>query len=168
MSVRMTFSGGRELEAALADLGKRTTQKRTAERALKKAAEPIRDKWESLVPEDKGNLKRSIKIGKAVKAVRKGLPGEVAAMYVGVDESQDRRLHIYAEVQEFGNESNPAQPAGRPAWESEKQTSLDRLADDLWAEIEKTAERQARKSARLAMRGAKLDANADLLRAGLR
>jgi HK97 gp10 family phage protein len=172
------FEGGRELEKALSELGNRSTAKRTAERALKRAAVPIRDKWASLVPEDQGDLKRSIKIGNVVKNLRKNLRGDVAAMYVGIDESQNRRIHIYAEVQEFGNESNPAQPAGRPAWESEKHNALNRLADDLWLEIEKTASRAAKKKAkserlatgtdtRINRRGEKLDANADLLRSRL-
>jgi HK97 gp10 family phage protein len=148
--LKVEFSGGRELEQALQDLGKRTVAKRTAERALKKAAEPIRDRWVQLAPQDQGDLKSAIKIGRAIKSVQKRLPGEVAATFVGIDESVDRRLHIYAEVQEFGNESNPAQPAGRPAWESQKDVALDRLADDLRSEIEKSKARAARKAARLA------------------
>jgi HK97 gp10 family phage protein len=146
----MSFTGGRELEAALADLGKRTTAKRTAERALKKAAQPIRDKWQQLVPVGDGDLKRSIKIGKAVKGVQRQLRGSVAAIFVGIDETEDKRLRIYGPVQEFGNESNPAQPAGRPAFEATKHEALDRLADDLWAEIEKTKARAAKKAAKLA------------------
>jgi len=146
------FEGGRELEQALADLGKRTTAKRTAERALKRAAEPIRDKWVQLAPVGDGDLKRSIKIGKAVKGVQRQLRGSVAAMFVGIDESENKRLRIYGPVQEFGNESNPAQPAGRPAFELTKHEALNRLADDLRAEIEKTRARAAKKTARLAAR----------------
>lgn len=161
------FAGGRELEEALSELGSRSVSKRTAERALKKAAEPIRDKWVQLAPDDSGDLKRSIKIGRAVKGIQRQLPGEVAATFVGIDESENRRLHIYAEVQEFGNESNPAQPAGRPAWESQKGVALARLADDLRDEIEKTRARAARKAARAVKKAAQLDANADLLRSRL-
>jgi len=150
--ITMKFEGGRDLEQALLDLGNRSTAKRTAERALKKAAEPIQQKWVQLAPDDSGDLKRSIKIGRAVKGVQRRLPADVAAQFIGIDESQNRRLHIYAEVQEFGNESNPAQPAGRPAFESQKEVALARLADDLRAEIEKTAQRAARKAARLAAR----------------
>ena len=151
--ITVGFEGGRELEAALAELGKRTTQKRTAERALKRAAEPIRNKWVQLAPRESGDLKRSIKIGKAVKGIQKQVAGDVAVQFIGIDKSENRRLHIYAEVQEFGNESNPAQPAARPAWESQKEVALARLADDLRAEIEKTKARQARKAARQASAG---------------
>lgn len=148
--MKVEFKGGRELEAALRELGDKGASRRTAERALKLAAQPIRDRWEQLVPEDQGDLKRSIKIGRAIKSFQRTSRGDVVKTFVGVDESQDARLHIYAEVQEFGNENNPAQPAGRPAWEGEKHTALDRLAADLWAEISKTAERAARKRAKKA------------------
>lgn len=152
MSVTMKFEGGRELEAALANLG-RSVGKRAAERGLAKAAQPIRDEWERLAPEDRGDLKRSIKIGKAVKGIQRRVARDQAVRFVGIDESEDRRLHIYAEVQEFGNESVPAQPAGRPAWESKKYEALNRLSADTWAEIKKSADRAARKAARLAARG---------------
>lgn len=145
------FSGGLELERALKELGDKGAARRTADRALKRAAEPIRDRWEELVPVDQGDLKKSIKIGKAIKAFQgRANKGDVVTTFVGVDESQDARLHIYAEVQEFGNESNPAQPAGRPAWEEKKQEAFDRLSTDLWDEISKTAARQARKRAKAA------------------
>ena len=177
MTITVDFKGGKELEAALAALG-RSVGKRTAERALANAAEPIRDEWIRLAPEDSGDLKTSIKIGRAVKGIQRGVAKDQAVRFIGIDEGQNRRLHIYAEVQEFGNESNPAQPAGRPAWETKKYEALNRLADDTWAEIEKSAARAARKAARIERlgtgtdgatnrRGARLDANADALRAGL-
>lgn len=148
--ITVDFKGGKELEAALKELGDKGAARRTAERALKAAAQPIRDRWEELVPEDEGDLKRSIKIGRAIKSVQKLSRGDTVMTFVGIDESQDRRLHIYAEVQEFGDSKRQAQPAGRPAWESQKGVALDRLADDLRAEIIKTAERAARKRAKKA------------------
>lgn len=149
--MRVDFKGGRELEAALRDLGKKATAKNVARRALRKAAEPIREEWEQLVPEDQGDLKRSIKTGGAIRQFQsRANRGDVVTEFVGIDESQDRRLHIYAEVIEFGNESHPAQPAGRPAWEGKKQEAFDRLADDLRVEIDKAAARAARKAARQA------------------
>lgn len=146
--MKVAFKGGRELEAALKELGDKGAARRTAERALKLAAEPIRDRWEELVPVDQGDLKNSVKIGKAIKSFQRTSRGDVVKTFVGIDESVNRRLHIYAEVQEFGNNNNPAQPAGRPAWEEKKHEALDRLADDLRNEIVQTAERAARKRAR--------------------
>ena len=125
-----------------------------------------------------GDLRRSIKIGKAVKGIQRQLRGDVAAIFVGIDETEDKRLRIYGPVQEFGNESNPAQPAGRPAFEATKHEALNRLADDLWSEIKATANRAAKKAKRIEnisigadavtnRRGVALDANADLLRSRL-
>lgn len=149
--MKVEFKGGLQVEAALRELASTATKKNVARRALRKAAEPIRAEWEALVPEDQGDLKRSIKVGRAIKALHgRANRGDVVTEFVGIDESQDRRLHIYAEVQEFGNDSNPAQPAGRPAWEGKKMESFERLADDLSTEIDKAAARAARKAARAA------------------
>lgn len=145
--MKVEFKGGKELEAALGELASQATRKNVAKRALRKAGEPIRAEWERLAPEDEGDLKRAIKVGEAIRGYRTG--GDVVTQFVGIDESQDRRLHIYAEVQEFGNGNHPAQPAGRPAWETKKQEAMDRLADDLWAEINQAAQRAARKAARV-------------------
>lgn len=147
--MKVEFKGGKDLERALSELASKATRKNVARRALRKAAEPIQREWERLVPEDEGDLKRSVKIGKAVKGIhRKANRGDAVTEFVGIDESEDRRLHIYAEVIEFGNESHPAQPAGRPAWESKKFEALDRLGDDLGDEIDKAAARAARKAAK--------------------
>lgn len=144
--MKVEFRGGKELEAALKELATRATRKNAAKRALRKAAEPIRQEWESLVPVDQGDLKKSIKVGEAIKAFR--TTGDTVTQFVGVDESQDRRLHIYAEVIEFGNANHPAQPAGRPAWESKKGEALDLIAGELRTEIDKAAARAARKAAK--------------------
>ena len=148
--MKVEFKGGKELEKALSELSSRVTARNTAERALKLAATPIRDEWERLVPVDQGDLKRSIQIGKAIKAFQRQSRGDTVLTFVGIDESQDPRLHIYAKAVEFGEGNSPAQPAGRPAWESQKYNAFDRLADDLRGEIEKTKARAARKAARKA------------------
>jgi HK97 gp10 family phage protein len=147
--VKVEFKGGKELEAALRDLGKKATAKNVARRALRLAAQPIRDEWERLAPEDEGDLKLSIKIGKAISSFQsRGNRGDVVTEFIGIDESQDARLHIYAEVMEFGDGTHKAQPAGRPAWEGKKMEAFDRLADDLRSEIDKAAQRAARKAAK--------------------
>lgn len=146
--MKVEFRGGKELEAALSEL-KKATQKNVARRALRKAAEPIRDRWAELVPVDQGDLKRSIQIGNAIKSFNKaGNRGQTVSQFVGIDESQDRRLHIYGPISEFGSESHPAQPAGRPAFEQTRDIALARLGDDLKSEIDKAAARAAKKAAR--------------------
>src|SRR3990167_2813504 len=152
--MKFKFEGGKELDSALSELGKRSTARRVADRALRKAAEPVRDRWKELVDVDQGDLRRSIKIGKAIKSVNKiGNVGKTVTTFIGVDESEDRRLHIYAEIEEFGADHHLANPAGRNAWDQEKQTSLNMISSELKTEIEKTAARAARKTARLAAKG---------------
>ena len=143
--MEIEFKGGRAIEAALKELGA-AASKRLAGRALAKAAEPIRDKAKRLAPKDERHLEESIKIGaRAVKSV--GRPGpEEARRYVGIDESEDPALHIYAPIQEFGNSENAAQPYMRPAWNSEGPKAVERLAPILWDDIERTAKRMAKKA----------------------
>jgi HK97 gp10 family phage protein len=172
--MKVEFKGGKDLEAALAQLGDKSAARRTAERALKLAAQPIRDAWAGGVDVEKGDLRRSIKIGKraqtrATRKFRKGAGQDVVETFVGIDPSEapEERLAVYAYFEEFGSIKREANPAGRNAWESEKMNALNRIAGDLWSEISKTAARAARKTARLSARSAKLDANADALRARL-
>lgn len=155
--MKVDFKGGKELEAALKELGDKGAARRTAERALKLAAQPIRDAWGAGVDVQSGDLKRSIKIGKrvqtrATRRFRKGAGQDIVETYIGVDASEgpDGRLPIYAVIEEFGSKDQAANPAGRNAWESKKMAAFDRLADDLRAEIEATAARAARKKARAA------------------
>lgn len=146
--MKVSFKGGKELEASLRQLASNATKRNVAERALKLAATPIRDEWERLAPEDEGDLKQAIKIGRAIKAFQKGSKGDIVQTFVGIDESIDKRLHIYAEVVEFGSTNHKAQPSGRIAWEGQKTVALDRLADDLRSEIDKAAKRAAKKAAK--------------------
>jgi hypothetical protein len=152
--MKVEFKGGKELEAALGQL-EQGAARRTAERALKLAAQPIRDAWAGGVDIEKGDLQRSIKIGKraqtrATRKFRKGAGQDIVETYIGIDASEapDGRLPIYAYIEEFGSNEQAANPAGRNAWEGQKMTAFNRLADDLWAEISKTAERAARKRAK--------------------
>lgn len=151
--VSFKFEGGKELEAALAQLGSPSTMKRTAERALKRAAEPIRDEAIRLAPEDTGDLKESIKIGKAGRGGRTKRR-DVAETFVGIDGSKNKRLFIYAGVDEFGSSDTPAQPYMRPAFETKKQEAVDRVSDDLRAEIDKSAQRLSRRANKKALKAA--------------
>lgn len=146
--MQVKFSGGKELEARLKALGDKGAMKRTAERALKRAAEPIRDKAKQLAPKDERHLEQSIAIGRAIQAFQRTSTGDVVRTFVGIDESKDARLHIYASIDEFGTETHPAQPYMRPAWEAEKMTAFNLVAKTLDEEIIKTAARQERKRAK--------------------
>lgn len=153
--MKVKFEGGRELEAALKALDISAARKRNlAGRALEKSAEPIRDEWAANVDVQSGDLKRSIKIGKraqtrGTRKFARGAGKDIVERFVGVDPSEGQDLEIYAYIEEFGNEGQPANPAGRKAWEGKKMEAFDRIGSDLWGEISRTAKREAAKTARL-------------------
>lgn len=174
--MKVDFKGGKELEAALRELGNKAASKRVAARALDKAAQIIADRAIQLAPEFDGFLKKSIKVGaRAATAQTKRFKrsesgGDRVERYVGIDErvrparppKTDRRrkrkeggssggsVAFYAQVVEFGLADNPAQPFMRPAWEEKKMQAFSSIAGNLRDEIKATAERAARKSARMA------------------
>lgn len=152
--MKIEFKGGRQLEQALRELDISTARKRgIASRALDQAAVPIQQKWQQGVDVDEGDLKRSVKIGnraqtKATRKFKRGAGQDIVERYIGIDASEDSegRLAIYSYIEEFGDENQPANPAGRAAWESKKQEAFDKIGPVLWDEIEKTARREARKA----------------------
>jgi HK97 gp10 family phage protein len=137
------FTGGKELEAALRDLPK-ATARNALQRALKKAAEPVAADWKAKAPRDQGHLERSIIVGPSSKLTsrqKKDAKKEgtyFAEIHVGTADPAGQQ-------QEFGNVNHPAQPSGRPAWDGNKQSALDGIAKDMWAEIEKAAARRNKK-----------------------
>lgn len=172
MSVTVQFEGGRELERALQDLGSLATQKAVLRRAARVALEPMAERARQLAPERLGHLKRSITVGtrisgpdaggqafaavlrgggtreEAVMALRDARRSQTAiTMYVGPGR------HPQAITQEFGTRHHGLQPFMRPAFDAEGRKTLDRLAAAIWADIQRTAARQARRAARQAARG---------------
>jgi HK97 gp10 family phage protein len=154
VSVTVQTTGFRELEAALAELGKVATQKAAARRALIKAAEPVASMAEALAPRDTGGLAISIGIGTQ-------LTKRQAALHRRMFRSDRAAVEVFvgagglaqATQMEFGNVKDAPQPFMRPAWDAEGRATLDRLAALMWTEIEKTAARQARRAARQAAKG---------------
>ncbi len=162
--MNVQFKGGRQLEAALMELDISPAMKRgIARRALDKAAEPIRDDWVQGVDVEKGDLRESIKIGnraqtRTTRKFKRGAGQDIVQRYIGIDASVNPRLAEgggeggtkrwtgYAFIEEFGDSGQPANPAGRQAFERNKQASMDRIAPVLWEEIDKAAKRAARKS----------------------
>ena len=168
----MSLSGFKELEAALGELKDKATARKVADRALRKAAEPIRDRAKELAPDDPetgtGNyLVASIQIGRAgTQTQRRGNSGSLVTTYIGINgavlppKPSTRRLTKkgtgkpgggvaqYSIFTELGTLSRPAHPFMRPAWEEKQQEALANLADILRSEILKTKARAARKAAR--------------------
>jgi HK97 gp10 family phage protein len=168
MTVTFKVEGLRDLEAAFAELEKPAQRKASARRAMKKAAQPIADEAQRLAPRQFGTLAESITVGTVLSKRQRGIHRKMfrddraaVEMFVGAGPLSS------AHNQEFGNENSPPQPFMRPAFESKKQVYLNTLGKEMWADLDATAKRAANKAARLAKKGAKLDANADLLRARL-
>ncbi len=155
--MKVKFEGGRELQAALRELGSVATQRNVARRALDKAAIPIWDEAVRLAPDDPKtaegvSLVSAIKIGE--RALGRGnrsfrRKNGIVERYVGIDPTINPRVAFYSEIAEFGKGPTRAQPYMRPAFESKKQEAVDRLGDDLREEIDKAAARAAKKAAKL-------------------
>ena len=145
MTATFEFKGGRDIEKALEGLGQPRDLRRLGKAALKRGAKPLVERAKELAPKDQLDLEKSIKVGEPVKAYRNRTPESVST-FVGIDESQDRRLHIYAEAQEKGLRNMKAQPHMQPALDESTQEVIDQTAQELWAGIEKRARLLARRA----------------------
>lgn len=139
------------LDAALGQLS-RATARNTLVRTGKKALEPFLADVKQLAPVDAdpanspkrapGTLRDSYVIGTRLnKSQTKGVRKEgkqFAEVYAGTNDP--------AGVQtEFGNAHQAPQPHGRPAWDGVQKQTIDTIGTLLWAEIEKSAQRLAKR-----------------------
>lgn len=144
--MQVKIEGLRELDKALGELAK-ATARNTLNRALMRGAKDLEAAWEPQVPKLTGALGRSINVGKSNR-----LTGP-QRKYAKKEGTHFAEVHIgsadpAAMQQEFGNMNHPAQPHGRPTWESKKMDILDNIGHDLKVEIEKSAKRNARRLAK--------------------
>jgi HK97 gp10 family phage protein len=165
--------GLRELEQSLKTLP-RAVARNVLRRVLTKRGEPMAETMRELAPDDPTtgphDLHRSIfvstkiknDVGKAeyaqvmrsggtkdeavaaLRTARRDAAGEgsFAEVYIGPDAAHN----FYGRFQEFGTSHNAPQPFMRPAWDRHKDGILKGIQDDLWAEIEKAAQRQAKRA----------------------
>jgi len=145
---KLKVEGLRELERALAELPK-ATAKNTLKRTLKLAAQPIADHAQRLAPRDTGGLAEGIMVTTKKPKKHKSKGRAFAEIYIG-----PKARSVNAVPQEFGTVNHPAQPFMRPAWDAEKETSLDIIKNELGGQITKAAARLAKKAARKAAKGA--------------
>ncbi|MDF1606957.1 HK97 gp10 family phage protein [Hoeflea sp. YIM 152468] len=157
MKTTVKIEGLRDLEVALSELPK-STGKAVIRRTLKKAGEPIADRWRSLAPDDpntsgddyRSSITVSTKLSKRQRAAhRKMFRDDKASVEMFVGAGPLPHPH----QQEFGNVNHGPQPAGRPAWDEKQGQALGIIRTEMWSEIEKAAKRLARKAARLAAKG---------------
>lgn len=168
--MKVQLEGWRELEAALADLGKslgKGVLRRVGIRALTPMAEDARAKAPN-DPETPESIAETIIVTTrrpagaksaaqrafgAVRAAGGGVAeGRAAAKAAGgaVEVFMGPNRDPKAVQQEFGNSRHGPQPFMRPAFAAGAQDALDAVAGDLGAEIEKTAQRRAARLARAA------------------
>lgn len=126
----------------------RATAKATLVRFGKKRLQPMADVARQNAPRDEGDLQGSLRVG-----TQQGTPGQRKKRFadkatVEVYMGPDATGYPQALPQEFGSINNP--PAGymRKAWDGGADALLDGIAGDLGAEVDKTANRHARKVAR--------------------
>jgi HK97 gp10 family phage protein len=141
----MRVTGLKEANDALMGM-KAATARGVVRRVLTAAADPIAKDMADRAPRDSGYLADHIDTGirlsrRQAKVSRKESDVEVYAGATRVDQA------VY---QEFGTVDQPAQPFARPAYEGGKYQALEDIKTGLGVEIKKTAERAARKAARLA------------------
>ncbi|KEP68415.1 hypothetical protein DL1_11930 [Thioclava dalianensis] len=150
MTVTVKTTGFKDLEAALEQIEKKTTAKATMRRALKTAAQPVADLAQSLAPVGATRaLSTSVAVSTKLSKRQRGLHRKMfrndkaaVEMFVGAGPLSS------AHQQEFGNIYQAPQPFLRPAWDAESKATLDRIAEQMWIEIEKTAQRAARRAAK--------------------
>jgi HK97 gp10 family phage protein len=146
MKVRVQVEGLSEMKDAFLELPK-ATGKNVIKRILTKLAQPIARDAESRAPVKTGHLKTGITVGTKLSRRQASLAKDTKSyteVYAGAG------THPQATLQEFGTSKDKPQPFMRPAWDSAKGSLLSSLAEDLWDEISKAADRIARKTARQA------------------
>ncbi|SNT76715.1 HK97-gp10 family putative phage morphogenesis protein [Paracoccus seriniphilus] len=158
MSVTIDVEGFAELEKALDNLSK-SAGKAVLRRALKKAAQPTADLARSMAPVKTGKLAKSVIVGtrldgRQARIHRRMFRDDKAAveMFVGPSYLRGdggRHGHLV----EFGTSKMAARPFMRPAWDQDKNAMLERLSDELWAELEKSIRRAEKRAAKLAAKG---------------
>lgn len=146
MRTRMKVDGLRNLEKSLAGIEKTATKKTVGRNALKSGAQPFVDTYRRLAPVDEGDYRAGISVGTKLsrrqrKMHRKKDPVEVFA-------GAENDVTATAVNQEFGNIRHGAQPAARPAWNSQKHNMLARIENTLEDEIDKAVKREAKRKAK--------------------
>lgn len=153
----MKVEGLRELNDALSQLPK-ATSRNVLRRVAMKALEPMANTASSLAPVLEGELRDSIvasaKLSKRQKSAHNREEGaKTIRTAEGFRSTPKTTVFLFmgpagsakSIVQEFGSIKQAPQPYMRPAWDANKQRSLDIVQEELGGEIEKAAARLAKK-----------------------
>jgi hypothetical protein len=161
--VKIEVEGAADLQAALRELGDPRAIRTTLRASLRKAGKPMLEKIRSNVREDKGDLKRSVKMT-AAKGERPDSPQ--FGIVIGVDANEgparivarktrsnrgkggtyrDPGVAGVAVIEEFGRPGEAANPSFRPAFDEEGEATIRRFGEEAGPIIERTAARLARR-----------------------
>jgi len=145
MASRVRVEGLKDLDKALSQL-KTATAKGVARKILMKAAQPIADAGQANAPlGPTGNLKGSYGVGTKLTRRQRKLHKKQSPVEVFAGPNDPAAIQT-----EFGNEHQTAEAHLRPAWDANKEKALDIIATELGGEIDKAAQRAARRAERLA------------------
>ena len=141
--MKVTFSGGRELERALRELGSLRRVKSALTRSGKRALQPIAEATRQRVPRDTGQLATGVEVRQLTR--RQG--GSADAVTLGVVFTGPHRT--LAHPYEFGftkrnGQPYPARPFLRPAWDGGRDQALADFGGALWAFLARAAKRARR------------------------
>lgn len=138
--MKVKVQGFRELEKALGEL-KVSTARNVGRRTLRQALEPMAEVARQNVAQDRtGELRESIGITTGRPKGKGYRRQDRIEVHMGPGQ-QPQGIQ-----EEFGNRRQPPRPFMRPAWDAEKQRALEGVKTILGEEIERAAQRAARKS----------------------
>lgn len=167
MTIRIKVENAAAIQQALAELGDQKAMRAAVKDALRQAAEPMAALARALVPVDKGDLKRSIKIGPRKRA--KGEDPDTFGVKIGIDANEQPAVLVTRKtrsaggkggtyrdpgvagvgpITEFGRPGEAAKPFMRPAFDAEGEKTIQRFGQTAGPAIEKQAARLARKRAK--------------------
>lgn len=128
--MKLTFTGGRELEKTLKDLGGKIAS-RLGDNAVRAGVRVVQKAAKSNAPVETGRLRNSLK----VKAPRNKSSGvAVAEVVTGV---------FYAHMLEYGTVKMSPKPFMRPALDESAQAAIDKMADNLRTGIDRELKKQS-------------------------
>ena len=148
--------GLKELMDAMEQLPTMSMKKGVVRNALKKAALPVKEAAKAnaqSLPFDNKAIVDSIKVGTSLKKSQRGRQDRSrVTVYVGSS-------HPLAHLFEFGTAERftktgaargyiPPMPFLRQAWDPNKKIALDRIGEEMWKAIEKSAKLLAKKAAK--------------------
>lgn len=161
--MKIEVDGALDIQKALAELGDPRAVRTALRSTLRKAARPMLEKIRSKAREDKGTLKRSVKMA-AAKGERFDSPE--FGIVIGIDANEDPAREVVrktksgrgkggtyrdpgvagvAVIEEFGRPGEAANPFFRPGFDEEGDATIRRFGEEAGPIIEKTAARLAKK-----------------------